>query len=150
MEELIITLQTQLATVTTLTEIVRRERDAIASNELELLQRCQQEKSEFQHRLRRLEEKRELSSHGKSLRELAATPGAPAEKLFALRQNLQHALRELKTENETNTLYLKHQLAYINCFRHLAGREQRTDGYTKTGRVNADQNLSYAMVSVLA
>jgi len=149
-EELLTTLQAQLATVTALTEIIRRERNAIANNELALLQRCQQEKTQLQHRLRRLEERRELSAHGKSLRELAAAPGAPAEKLLTLRQNLQLALRELKIENETNALYLKHQLAYINCFRQAAGKEQHADGYTKTGKVSSQQTLSYAMVSILA
>jgi len=149
-EELLVTLQTQLATITALTEIIRQERGAIVINELELLQRCQQEKIRLQHDLQQLEEKRELSADGKSLRELAAVPGAPAEELLTLRQNLQLALRELKIENETNALYLKHQLAYINCFRQAAGKEQPTSSYSKTGKVSTRQNLAHAMVSVLA
>jgi len=148
-EELLTTLQAQLATITALTEIIRRERGAIAENELTLLQRCQQEKAEYQQRLRRLEAKRELSADGKSLRELAAVPGAPAEKLLTLRQSLQLALRELKIENETNALYLKHQLAYINCFRPLINT-QPTAAYTQTGKVSTRQNLACTIVSALA
>ena len=150
MEELLTTLQTQLATITALTEIIRRERSAIVESDLELLQRCQQEKIRLQHHLQHLEERRNLSAQGKSLRELASTHGAPTEELLTLRQNLQLALRELKIENETNALYLKHQLAYINCFRQAAGKEQPTSSYSKTGKVSTRQNLSHAMVSVLA
>lgn len=150
MEELLTTLQAQLATITALTEIIRRERGAIADNELAVLQRCQQEKIRLQHHLQQLEERRELSAHGKSLRELAATPGTPTEELLTLRQNLQLALRELKIENETNALYLKHQLAYINCFRKAAGKEQPAGSYSKTGKIGTRQNLAHAMVSVLA
>lgn len=150
MEELLTTLQAQLATITALTEIIRRERGAIAKKELALLQRCQQEKTELQHRLRLLEAKRELSADGKSLRELAAVAGAPTELLLTLRQKMQLALRELKIENETNALYLKHELAYINCFRQASGKERRTDAYTQTGKISLRQNLACTIVSALA
>lgn len=150
MEELLTTLQAQLSTITALTEILRQERYAIAKNEPALMHYCQQEKSKLQHGLQRLEEERENSAHGKSLKELAAAPGAPAEKLLTLRQNLLLALRELKTENETNALYLKHQLAYINCFRQAAGNELQTNSYTKTGIVSTRQNTACALVSALA
>lgn len=150
MKELLATLHAQLATITTLTKIIRRERDAIAGGNLELLQHCQQEKEAFQRQLWRLEESRHFSAQGKSLREIAVAPGAPAEDLLALRQNLQLALRELKLENETNSLFLKHQLAYLNCFREAARKELTTNRYTKTGKITIRQSLPDSMVSVLA
>lgn len=150
MEQLLANLRRQLALIQRLTETTRQERDCIIARDTVRLENCRQEKERLQATLSELEQKRSTLSHGKTLRELATLPTAHADELLALRQTMKEALRELQNENDTNMLYLKHELAYISCFREAATTEDQAQRYTKTGNLASYLQTSGPVISILA
>lgn len=149
MEQLLANLNEQLSVITTLTELTRQERDAIAGKDAALMQQTLHEKERLQAVLSTLEEKRSILSDGLTLRELAALPDAPSEELLTLRETLQAALRELHNENTTNMVYLKNELAYLTRIREAITPET-ADCYTKNGALATKQQPTEPMISTKA
>ena len=150
MEQLLANLQEQLNIIQTLTEAARQERDCITAGDTVRLESFRQNKERFRAKLLDLEQQRSALSQGKTLRELAALPEAPASELLALRQTMQQALRELQNENDTNMIYLKHELAYISCFREATTAEEHALRYTKRGNLAQQPQLSGPVISIFA
>jgi Mg2+ and Co2+ transporter CorA len=143
--ELLSNLLEQIDVIKTLTLLTRRERDALVNRDIPLLQSCRQEREQLQKNLAQLEQQRISLCRGLTLREIAAEPDAPAAELLHLRSTLKTALRELKSEHDTNTLFYKQEVAYLSLIRKAIAQETNAPNYTKNGAM-APQNKS-AMLS---
>ncbi|MCW3488756.1 flagellar protein FlgN [Dethiobacter alkaliphilus] len=133
--ELIENLSEQLSIINTLTETTRREREALISRDIELLQNCRQEKDKLQENLLLLEQKRSALCHEQTLQEIAAAPEAPSDKLLDLRRQLKTALRLFKSEHDTNIIIYKHEMAYFNTMREAISTKMNAQHYTNKGAI---------------
>ncbi|MDW7683024.1 MAG: flagellar export chaperone FlgN [Bacillota bacterium] len=137
--ELLNNLNEQLTIIEELVDVIRQEREAVLNRHVANLQHCRQEKERLQVALSRLEHERSTACGGRTLREMAALPEAPTDELLSLRRTLRAALRELKSEHDTNMLFWKHEMAYLNCMREAMNPEKNVNHYTKNGSI-APQN----------
>lgn len=143
--ELLSNLHEQIDVINTLTQLTHREREALINRNIPLLQSCRLEKEQLQENLTQLEHIRSGLCRGLTLREIAAEPDAPAADLLDLRSTLKTALRELKSEHDTNIIFYKQEVAYLGLIRKAIGQESNASHYTKNGAM-ARQNES-AMLS---
>lgn len=150
MEQLLVTLQEQLATIHALTCVLLRERKAITEKNMFCLKACQEEKEFLTQKLSGLEQERDAICLGKSLREIASAPDAPVHELLQLRNSLQAAFRKMNCEHETNIVYMKLELAYIRNICTALTAMGSTNRYTDKGTIAVQQRADASLVSLFA
>jgi flagellar biosynthesis/type III secretory pathway chaperone len=143
-------LREQKKILTELTVLTRTETEAIVSHDLNSLKACLREKESLKSALSSLGEKLQANSGGKTLSEtISAAPEPLKEELTALRGDLKETVRELQSISETNTLLLKHGLAYIRQMREKTDPTAIGSPYTRKGQV-LNSSWSSPVMSSLA